>query len=279
MYYFIIKGRVKMKNNIIVYNNSTNERVKYNNNSNVKNEIRRNLKSIDYQNASEGILYAELKTKDMTFFDVENILIYNIGTSYFKNISKNGLVFIHNESSVIDKKYNYTYKLVSKDDTDFLFEKNRLIDFDISLDKLTTKTHPLEFMKKIKIQPEDNYNSESISKIGINMVLKFKKENNKNLTSYIKKIIDGITLSLHCFGDISEDLLRSMRNKYNDICREDFKFEKYKIFGCKENLIFLYRNSIKVNPDDNKVKLFRITRKIDNEINSEVKIKGSIYNL
>jgi hypothetical protein len=134
-------------------------------------------------------------------------------------------------------------------------------------------------MKKIKIQPEDNYNSESILKIGINMVLKFKKENNKNLTSYIKKIIDGITLSLHYFGGISEDLLRSMRNKYNDICREDFKFEKYKIFGCKENLIFIYRNSIKVNPDDNKVKLFRIKKEIDNKINSEVKIEGSIYNL
>ncbi|PWJ95851.1 hypothetical protein C7380_10328 [Oceanotoga teriensis] len=268
-----------MNNDIIIYNKSTDERVKYNNNSNVKNEIRRNLKSIDYQNASKKILFSELKTNDLTFFDVENILIYNIGTSYFKNLARDGLVFYHNESSIDDRNYNYTYKLVSKADTDCLFERNRLINFDISLDKLTTKTHPLEFMKKTKIHPEDNYNSESISKIGIDLVLKFKKENNKNLTSYIKKIIDGITLSLHCFGDISEDLLRSMRNKYNDICREDFKFEKYKIFGCKENLIFLYRNSIKVNPDDNKVKLFRITRKIDNKINSEVKIKGSIYKL
>ena len=236
----------------------------------LKNTIRNGIKSLKKQEYT--VLNATLNTMESGFFDVENVLFYNVGSGSFSHLGIDELHFkLSRDSS--DKKYEYLYEVESTPKCDFS-EKIQIVEFNASLHKITSDLKPAFYWKLIHNSKVSlNSNHSQVNEFGLLIEIELEKKH-PNLTSVIKPMIDGIISALHYQDYPSTGSINYLSEKYkleNDLIVEMFKKKPYSILG-KRDLISEYRSGVKWNPADEKCIWTVVKQKIADKKNISVKV-------
>ena len=222
----------------------------------LKKEIRENLRKLDKDDC--GILYAYLATSKKEFFDVENVLFYNVGSGAFNGLSVDEINFELKYDAQSDL-YEYFYGLF--EETPLLFDNSKLLlTLETLIPHITSSCKPIDYwhlINQANVEQVNNYKINDNFSIDIELGL---KQRHPNIVSLIKPMIDGIISSFHFQIDVSESVLNIVSRKLditNDKAKEMFSEKPFSILG-ERKLVSLYRNGIKWNPEDEKCTKVRV---------------------
>lgn len=247
------------------------------------NDIKSSIKNLVVEE-DELLLASYSESDKYRFYDVENMLFYNIGTSTFSNCCKTQLAFIGDEQRFSqdktpirnnDNKHSYFYKIVKANETKDLIDKKEIVaywkDVDVNLEipqsAMRYYSAIRESATKINIKSSLDKNFQLFGmKIDVTMP-------NKNLpASIMKPMLDGLICAFHGEEGNAQNTLNLMFGNHTG--------QKY---GCNDNLnifgkrqyVDVYRgvNSYKWNPEDERLQFAWIT------VNKgeKAKISGKIY--
>lgn len=229
--------------------------------NNLKNDIIQSIKLLDSDNKT--ILLARYgTTRKQGFYDIENILFYNIGTTHFNSLTKNGLMFstvTSKELTNLHKKYNipsdyyhyYEYSIIdSPKRVNFGYTLAKWKNISLKLSGLKTASVWLSFKQNkdlIEIFDKiDTYNGENFA-----IVLEIEKPRNipLNLMTSLKPLLDGLICSFHS-NEFDDNELEYFSKKLN--CHTDTLLDNEKnVLGYRSSkYLQIYRNNIRWNPAD-----------------------------
>lgn len=244
-----------------------------------REEIRKILSNLQIQ--ENQILKAKYITSNSDFFDVENILFYNVGTSYFRNICKNGFLMKYEFRDEL-KKDEYThiieYQIVAKDSELPLITRNILSEFQFDIKSLTTNNKVANYWFAMHSGTiELSKLNKPINDFGLSITVLTNKKI-PNIVSLMKSLLDGIISGYHDEEKLDDDAIERLSKSLNS---DKLKIEKYiqnKQFAVlgKRNLVSKYRNGVKWNPADEKCKEVIIIPKYSKNIKTP-KIMGELY--
>jgi len=230
------------------------------------------------------ILMAKYMTSNVGFFDVENILFYNIGASSFKDICRNGIIMefeLDKKSINLDFDHIIEYQIIDiKSDLKPRTQKY-VASFDFKIPSLTAKNRVSDYWFAMH-SGSINLNQlhlDSINDFGLFVELET-GQRNFNIVSIMKSLIDGIISGYHSESNedlCAEERLTNMLHKEMSKVTEYLQNDKYAILG-KRNLVSTYRNNVKWNPADDKCKEMIIIPRFNDQV-EDVKIKGDLYML
>ena len=225
----------------------------------------------------EKYLKAKLITSEEDFFDVENILFYNLGTSNFKKLDTKGVWFsLERGENLNNKKYVHEYSFVDS----FPEVKGDIIAAwsNITIEKPTTGRKPLDYWipfkqsKSIKTNCV-NYGGDS----GLSIEIDKPKSEVLNITNIQKPLLDGLISVFHEATNIDKEVVKYIDSK-TSYSAEDIKgfLSNNKIAVLPQrDIIQKYREGIKWNPQDEKCTDVRIiVRETDEKF---YKISGCIF--
>lgn len=236
----------------------------------LKKEIREALSQL---NAEEHkILYAYFAACHREFFDVENILFYDLGSGAFNKLSVEELCFELKHDPQLDE-YEYFYGLLGQ--TPFSFEKGDLLtSFETELTKITSSLKPLDYWFLIK---QGNFEQVAnrlwIDDFALDIELGLTKYHD-NLVALIKPMIDGVISSLHCQNNLPEHVVKTLSRTLaltEKQVSEMFSEKPYCILG-ERNLVSEYRKGIKWNPADERCTKVRVRQHIADKNVLKVKV-------
>lgn len=218
------------------------------------------------------------------FYDVENMLFYNIGTSTFSNCCKTQVAFMGDEQRFSqkekstqnsDNKYFYSYKIIKADELDTLIKDKKIIadwkDIDVNLDipQSAMRYYSTIRANVDKVNISHTLNTDfNLFGMKIDITLP-----NKNLpTSIMKPLLDGLICAFHGEEGATQNTLNLMFG--TEIGQQYGKNKNLNIFGTRQ-YVDVYRgvNSYKWNPEDERLQFAWIT------VNkgTVAKISGQIY--
>jgi len=239
----------------------------------LKKEIRRNVKLLNPREYNH--LNARLITSEKDFFDVENVLFYNVGSGAFSHLRLDEVSFtLVYDSNGRSNKYTYSYELTSEATTEEI--NDTILEFSFEMDKMTSEMKPLDYWHAL------NQGDIKISKLmnpkefGLSIVIEI-PEKHRNITSLFKPMIDGLISAFHYQNSVNQDVLNYITKKKHisdDVVLSQLSHKDYTFLG-ERNLISSYRNGIKWNPEDEKCTKVNI-RQI-RALNDKVKISGKIF--
>lgn len=248
--------------------------------------LRKNIKSSIEKLVVEKdeILFASyFETDKNRFFDVENMLFYNIGTSTFSKCCKNQVAFIGDEERFsqnkdnptdMDSKCFYNYKIVKTNEIHNLINgKNILahweeIDIDLKIPQSAMRYYSAirENANNINIKQALDKNFKLFGmKIEITVP-------NKNLpASIMKPMLDGLICAFHGEQGKTQETLNLM---FGNCIGQKYGNNKLNVFGDRQ-YVDTYRgnNSFKWNPEDERLQFAWIIVKKG----EKAKMSGQIY--
>lgn len=243
-----------------------------------RNSLRNELSKLKLSN--NEILFATFKNSNSDFFDVENILFYNIGASAFRNISANGIIFEYPEETfqTVQGSNQYEYTLINKADYCSFFTDETACKFEFEVDNINTNTKAHNYWYAFHNGNIYNYSitSNKTNYFGIDIQI-YTHQSFYNLSSLIKPMLDGIISALHYelnFDEIGIERLAHKLNKKTINILDLFKKKPYSILKSR-NILQSYRSGIKWNPQDERCRKVRVVPVINSD-NSKVIIKGKI---
>lgn len=240
--------------------------------------------SIDGDNK---ILFGRYGQSDFVnaFYDVENILFYNIGASVFKNIVKNGISFSsfdNNELNLILNKYGndyicvYEYSIV---DQNLSCDGKIIAEWNNELCCKFKGSKPIDYWKAIKNIEEkisifDCIDCGINDCFGLDLEVLVPSNTDFNIASAMKPFLDGLICAFHAQENMEKDF-KYLKEKVN--CTEDWlNNENINIFG-KRQYLYKYRGNIKWNPADDLCKFVKIKLSYTNE--ELWKFSGRVYRI
>src|SRR5665647_707756 len=205
----------------------------------LKEEIRRNVKLL---NPSEyNHLNARLITSEKGFFDVENVLFYNVGSGAFSHLRLDELTYslVYGSSSQRGK-YTYSYELTPEATTGEI--NDTMLEFSFDMDKIASDMKPLDYWLAF-------YKGDiKISKLlnpkvfGLSFIIALPVKH-RNIISLVKPMIDGVIASFHYQNSVDQEVLDYIATKKH-ISEDDvvaqFSRKDYAFLG-ERNLISSYR--------------------------------------
>jgi hypothetical protein len=243
-----------------------------------KNSLRNELSKLKLSN--NEMLFATFKNSNNNFFDVENILFYNIGASAFRGISANGIMVEYPEETFqsMQGSNQYEYTLINKDDYCSYFIDETACKFEFEVDNINTNTKAHNYWYafhngKVDIHSNVNINSDYF---GIDIQI-YTPQPFYNLSSLIKPMLDGIISALHYELNFDETGIERLAYKLSQKTiniLDLFKKKPYSILGSR-NILQSYRSGVKWNPQDERCRKIRVIPVINSD-NSKVIIKGKI---
>ncbi|MBQ8783718.1 MAG: hypothetical protein IJZ57_08110 [Clostridia bacterium] len=241
------------------------------------------------QSFENSVLCAKYGTTDeaKNYFDVENVLFYNVGTSIFNSLTQQGVKFSHISSfeiAKLQKQWNipeeyshyYEYTLHSKPLLPPQM-KNPLAEWDnIRFCKCVGLT-PLMVWKTIKdeavnIQIYDKINCDYGDNFSLFLEIEKPKQVKFSIMTAMKPLLDGLICAFHN-SDFEESEVDYFSQKLK--CNRDkIKSKELNILGeRKSKYIQIYRNNVKWNPADDMCQHVTISIKEGNLW----KLSGKIY--
>ena len=234
-------------------------------------------------------LYASYTTIDDKRCDVENILLYNIGSGAFNKICGSSLCIErgYDDALTTQMPHHYKYELVDK--ANFVIHKplktlvkwqgKKLEENDIKVSYLKPSffwNYIKESRNNVEVFKE-NYNVGD--KYGIEVFIKTPSKK-INLASFIKPLLDGIICAFHKqkndedFRTSEKLILEKLSNKIvpNDKIIDYLFDNKYNILG-ERNLVTKGGN---LNPADDLCDAIKLTVSTDKK---EWKIDGKIFSV
>ncbi|TWT60803.1 hypothetical protein [Rubinisphaera italica] len=214
-------------------------------------ELQQKLREL--QACPQRMIMATLSTLDERFFDVENVLIYNVGSGAFSVHARHGIGFKRirglppNAPSGESFLYHHMYQLIDVPDDS---SGTEIIRFEFPLRKLSSGTKPHEIWQQ-------TFESDLMSNIVIDgpfeiSITLYTPKLILNLASVIKPLLDGIISSLHfesTFDEVAVQRLAQKTNMATDMIIEQLQNPPRPFLG-KRNLLTSYRNFVKWNPAD-----------------------------
>ncbi len=224
-----------------------------------------------------GYLKSKLITGEKDFFDVENILFYNLGTSNFKKLDTKGVWFsLERGANSHKKKYVHEYSFVDS----FEEIKGEIIAewSNIIIEKPTTTRKPLNYWLLFKQSNNIktccfNYSGE----FGLNIEIGKPKNEVLNIINIQKPLLDGIISAFHESTNIDKEIIEYI------VSKTQYSSEEIQKFVCNNKIAVLpqrdviqkYREGIKWNPQDEKCTDVRIiVRETDDKV---YKISGCMF--
>ena len=228
-------------------------------------------------------MYAKYATGNNSYCDVENILLYNIGTGVFRNICSSSFCLEREFDSVLPPieirntmPHYYKYELSSNADFKVYSPKNILAEWEgLECDRFHEK--PSFYWNYIKnslldIQ-DDNFNSQ----FGIEV--KITAPRAINLTSIIKPLLDGLICAFHRYdGNINDDILNVLFSQIGvdkSTLKDMLIDNNFNVLG-KRNLIWKRGNSVQWNPADDLCVAIRVMLDIRQ---GDWKIDGKLFSV
>ncbi len=248
-----------------------------------RNELRLLLR--DMKAEAHEVLQATYTTEDTAFFDVENVLLYNVGTGAFAKAARNGVRFLRRFGSPprcptfpdIDFKNYHRYEL-----TNIGSESSQvgraMAQVVFTMEKFDSATKPHEVWWAVRQGTIEMLDRLEIAqsfgvKVSANAPTK-----SLNTVALIKPLFDGIICALHCQkgeldGQASQWLAHALDADETTI-RDQLLKQSEPLLGDRANLIMPYRTGVKWNPADERCHfgelLIRRTGRPDWSINAEV---------
>ena len=206
------------------------------------------------------VFKAELITEVREFFDVENILFYNLGTANFKKLdTKVVWLSLERGETLHNKKYVYEYSFV-----DSVPEINEDIIAEwsnITIEKPTTGRKPLDYWLSFKKSNSIKINSVNYSgEFGLSIKIDKPQNEDLNIINIQKPLLDGIISVFHDITKVDKDVVEYIASKEHysvEMIESFFRNNKIAVLP-KWNIIPKYREGIKWNPQDEKCTEVRI---------------------
>ena len=227
----------------------------------LKNDLINAIK--DLQPSENCVLQARYgMTNKKSFYDVENVLFYNIGTANFNSLTNQGVVFSAVSEEEIDNirkqcnipnEFNHYYEYL-------IVEKGNENPFNKLLAEwknISLKCHGLKVAdcwKGIKNEADKIKNYSSIdcdNNDTFSLFLEIEKPKNTrfNVMVAMKPLLDGLICSFHSsrFDDHELEYFSQMLNCEKDILNDN---QKSVLGERKSKFLHIYRNNLKWNPAD-----------------------------
>ena len=244
----------------------------------MRDSLREHLKNLHKVNGA--ILYAAYQSDQIEYFDVENVLFYNVGSSAFSHLNIDGLVFERQfkkppkNYSLTDKQYNHyqSYCLTNKmPDSLFWKEKDLLAKWQsVPIPILKVENKPHDIWYKMKNSSIEVIKDDSPLEYGIEININAPISSNVHITSVMKPLLDGIisVFNYHNGYEIDEVSIRLSKVLNEDkVNIKKLLLEKNStIFGSR-NLLQPYRKNFKWNPMDDNLYFVKIVINSNNKDN------------
>lgn len=238
----------------------------------LRKEIQRKLKALcpdKYNN-----LIACLITNEEGFFDVENVLLYNVGLGAFSHLSLDEISFslIHNQNGY-GKNYIYSYILSSELSAKSIHRP--IIRFSFELDKLSYGLKPVDYW--LAFHNGDIQISTILNPLEFGLSITLEVPVKQNIVALMKSLVDGIISTLHfqrSVDQIALNVISAKKNIKRDFLQRLFNKKDYSVLG-ERKVVSSYRSGIKWNPEDEKctcVNLKQVTN-----TSQKFKIYGEVF--
>ena len=251
----------------------------------MRDELRNRLKLLSGENRN---LHAIYKSLDNGFFDVENVLFYNVGLSAFSHLDIKTLLFervflpppqCNEERFEHYQSYALTYQNGCESSH---WQRHSILakweGVPIPILKSDIKPHSIWF--SLKNGKRVIFQSEKTSSYGLKLTINEPKDSRIKVVTILKPLLDGIVSAFHHHDktDLNEVIFRL--KKLISIPEEEITQAlldvRTSILGVR-NFVQLYRDNIKWNPEDDAFHYVKI--KIKSSKLDEYSIDGEIFSL
>ena len=243
------------------------------------NTLRESVKQLVVE--EDEILFAAYSESDKNrFYDVENMLFFNIGCSAFSNCCKHSLAFVGDEERFsglertdVEDKYHYSYKVLKEKEIE-----NMLLDKKIvaSWDRVPIDTKIPQSATRYYATIRENLDCIDIQgrledKSLFGMVLDITLPTKVLPASVMKPLLDGLICAFHGEEGRAEQTLKMIFDNSMDLT---ISSKKLNLFGDRE-YVSQYRgeNSYKWNPEDERLQFAWITV----HTGKSAELSGNIY--
>ena len=206
------------------------------------------------------VFKAKLITEEKGFFDVENILFYNLGTANFKRLDTKWVWFsLEIGENFHNKKYVHEYGFVDsipEINEDIIAEWSNII-----IEKPTTGRKPLDYWLPFKQSNSIKTNCVNYSgEFGLSIKIDKPKNAVLNIINIQKPLLDGIISVFHEATQVAKDIIEYIASKtyYSVEEIESFVSNNKIAVLPQRDIIQKYREGIKWNPQDEKCTDVRI---------------------
>jgi hypothetical protein len=202
-------------------------------------------------------MYEKYAVENNAYCDVENVLLYNIGTGVFRNICNSILCLEREFSSILPPiqvknimPHYYRYELISNANLKVYSPKITLAEWaGLECDKFDEK--PSFYWNYIKNSLLDIQHKDFNDKFGIE--IKITAPRMINLTSIIKPLLDGVICAFHCHDrNTDDDILNALFSQtgISKAALENMLLDdNFNVLG-KRNLIWKRGDGIQWSPAD-----------------------------
>ena len=254
----------------------------------IRDSLRSAIKGLKSKNNT--ILNAEYSSTQKEFFDVENVLFYNVGSGVFKHLCKNGLRFERRSVSppkvpvqlIGPAKHYHNYSIVNKETKSNYWKKGtslaNWVDVPCNPFKGEIKPHSIWNPMKnssVAVQNEHPY----FSSYGIQVTIKAPIGTKINLASVVKPLLDGIISSFHTHdgSDIFEisERVAKMLGENPEMVHKMLLDSKMNLLG-KRKLLYKRSKGVQWNPADDDCMMAEIL--FDNSMEDGIwSLSGEIF--
>lgn len=248
----------------------------------LQNVIKQAIKELVVED--EEILFASYSENDKNkFYDVENMLFFNIGTSTFSNCCKNQIAFIGDEERFatpdiqhtdIEERHYYAYRVMKVQEVNSVLADKKVIaswnriPIDIKIPQSATRYYATIRENAPNIIVNEALTGKCLFGMKLDLTLPLKSLP----ASVMKPLLDGIICAFHGEEGSAAETINKMFDDTTQFVNEASK--KINIFGNRE-YVSQYRgeNSYKWNPEDERLQFAWITV----HLGKESVISGEIY--
>lgn len=211
-----------------------------------------NLKSQD------TYLFAMYKSEEHDFFDVENVLFYNVGANYFRHLDVSTLEFerVYGKPPIDGFKHYQVYQLINqyREVTNHWKKDGILAKWSgIPIPTIKSDTKPYSIWYSIRRGNIEVIQRNQFSYYGLELTIHVPNTLKINVISILKPLLDGVICAFHYHDQTEWDEVIRRMSRLMSVPRghlERMLLKKDISILGKRNVIQLFRNNIKWNPAD-----------------------------
>ncbi len=221
--------------------------------------------------------------------DLENILLYNIGTGKFNKLCRKGFILERSFKSVpyaVGDLNNYQhyqrYEITSSLQTTLFWNVEKVLASweNILIDKITSDIKPHKYWKAMKENKVTVFTNEAYRGLfGLEIQITLPKKNRFNLASVVKSMIDGIIAGFHVYKGRNTELVSKRLAEKLSLDKSfitDLLVDKSMAVLGERNLLHPFQNYVQWNPADDKCVAIKITCQYNDE-RTKPSISGCLY--